>query len=67
MKDRDTELPTAGNSRYSTSVIVRNTIGFMTAGDCNYADIEKFHSDFYFTDSGKFFYIEAIQENREEK
>jgi hypothetical protein len=48
MKDWDAELPAARNSCYSTSVIVRSTIALMTAGNSNYADIEKFRSDFLF-------------------
>lgn len=48
MKDWDAELPAARNSCYSTSVIVRSTIGLMTAGNSNYSDVEKFRSDFLF-------------------
>ena len=48
MKDWDVELPAARNSSYSTSTIVRSTIGLMTAGNSSYADIEKFRSDFLF-------------------
>jgi len=48
MKDWDAELPVACNSCYLTSVIVRSTIGLMTAGNSNYADIEKFCFDFLF-------------------
>jgi hypothetical protein len=46
MKDWDAALPAALNSCYSTSAIVRSTIGLMTAGNSSYADIEKFRSDF---------------------
>jgi hypothetical protein len=48
MKDWDAALPAALNSCYSTSAIVRSTIGLMTAGNSSYADIEKFRSDFLF-------------------
>ena len=41
-------LPAARNSRYSTSAIIRSLIGIQTAGECDYADIEKFRDDFLF-------------------
>jgi len=46
MKDWFVELPAAHNSCYSTSVIVRSTIGLMCAGNSNYANIEKFRKFF---------------------
>ena len=48
MQDWDSALPAAPNSCYSTSAIVRSTIGLMTVGNSSYADIEKFRSDFLF-------------------
>ena len=44
----DAELPAAHNSCYLASAIARSVIGLMTAGNCNYADVEKFRSDFLF-------------------
>ena len=44
----DRLLPSARNSRYSTSCIIRNLVGIQTAGGCDYADIEKFRDDFLF-------------------
>lgn len=38
------------NARYSTSVIGRAMIGLMTAGECDYASIEKFRGDRLFRD-----------------
>ncbi|MFA6815774.1 MAG: hypothetical protein WCS73_05715 [Lentisphaeria bacterium] len=48
MKDWNAKLSAARNSCYSTSTIVRSTIGLMTAGNSNYTDIEKFRFDFLF-------------------
>ena len=48
LKVWEAEFPAAGNSCYSTSAIVRGIIGLMAAGNCNYADVEKFRSDFLF-------------------
>ena len=48
MKDWNAKLPAARNSCYSTSTIVRSTIALMSAGNSNYADIEKFRFDFLF-------------------
>jgi hypothetical protein len=36
MKDWDAELPSASNSRYPTSAIVRSAIGLMVAGDSGF-------------------------------
>ena len=48
MACRERLLPAARNSRYSTSAIIRSLIGILTAGECDYADIEKFRDDFLF-------------------
>ncbi len=45
---RDSHLPAARNSRYSTASIVRSLVGIQTAGECDYADVEKFWDDFLF-------------------
>ena len=47
---RERLLPAAHNSRYSTSTIIRRLIGIQTAGECDYADTEKFRDDFLFRD-----------------
>ncbi len=45
---RDSHLPAARNSRYSTASIVRSLVGIQTAGECDYADVGKFRNDFLF-------------------
>ena len=45
---RDSHLPAARNSRYPTASIVRSLVGIQTAGECDYADVEKFWDDFLF-------------------
>ena len=48
MACRERLLPSAHNSRYSTAAIIKSPIGFQTAGQYDYADIEKFRDVFLF-------------------
>ena len=46
----DLSLGAKANASYSTSGIVRAMVGLMTAGECDYASIDKFRNDWLFRD-----------------
>lgn len=48
MKNWDILIPARYNVKFSTSSIVQCAVGIMAAGNCNYADIEKYQNDSLF-------------------
>ena len=50
MAQWDKMLGARHNASYSTSCIVRAMVGLMTAGECDFASIDKFRGDWLFRD-----------------